>query len=81
MRKYLDLYANVKLVKTVPSAPKQIDPVILRDNIEGLYIKEERTRETVKGKVAEAVKWTMEKMSLWIARMAGEVAKKRAIDS
>ncbi|KAL9045424.1 MAG: hypothetical protein Q9214_001527 [Letrouitia sp. 1 TL-2023] len=77
LRKQMDLYANVRPVKTVPSAAKQIDLVIVRENTEDLYVKEERTRETAEGKVAEAVKRITEKASRRIARMAGEVAKRR----
>ncbi|PHH82416.1 hypothetical protein CDD82_6104 [Ophiocordyceps australis] len=77
LRKRLDLYANVRPVKTIMTAPRPIDMVIVRENTEDLYVKQERTIETPNGKVAEAVKRISEKASLRIAAMAGDIALRR----
>ncbi|KAL1843488.1 hypothetical protein VTJ49DRAFT_1359 [Mycothermus thermophilus] len=77
LRKRLDLYANVRPVKTVVSAPKPIDMVIVRENTEDLYVKEETTRDTPQGKVAEAIKRISQRASSRIATIAGEIALRR----
>ncbi|KAL8851124.1 MAG: hypothetical protein Q9221_003927 [Calogaya cf. arnoldii] len=79
LRKQLDLYANVRPVKTVSTAQKQIDLVIVRENTEDLYVKEEKTYDALdgSGKVAEAIKRISEKASLRIATQAGEIALSR----
>ena len=79
LRKQLDLYANVRPVKTTAGAKSQIDLVIVRENTEDLYVKEEKTYEAPdgSGKVAEAVKRISERASGRIARMAGDVALRR----
>ena len=77
LRKRLDLYANVRPVKTVMSAPKPIDMVIVRENTEDLYVKQEKTTEGPDGKVAEAIKRISEKASFRIAAMAGDIALRR----
>merc|ERR1712225_55644 len=41
LRKRLDLYANVRPVKSVMTAKNPIDMVIVRENTEDLYVKEE----------------------------------------
>ncbi|QPG95786.1 homoisocitrate dehydrogenase [Epichloe festucae Fl1] len=77
LRKRLDLYANVRPVKTVMNAPRPIDMVIVRENTEDLYIKQEKTTEGPDGKVAEAIKRITEKASFRIAAMAGDIAVRR----
>ena len=79
LRKKLDLYANVRPVKTTPSAKRAIDLVIVRENTEDLYVKEERTFEAPdgSGKVAEAIKRISERASHRIASMAGDIALRR----
>lgn len=78
LRKKLSLYANVRPVKTVRTASKPIDLVIVRENTEDLYVKQETTRDDPElGKVAEAIKRISEKASSNIARMAGEIALRR----
>ncbi|KAL8886848.1 MAG: hypothetical protein Q9215_005497 [Flavoplaca cf. flavocitrina] len=79
LRKQLDLYANVRPVKTVSTAKKQIDLVIVRENTEDLYVKEEKTYNDPNGsgKIAEAIKRISEKASLRIATQAGEIALSR----
>ncbi|KAL2129262.1 hypothetical protein VTI74DRAFT_7999 [Chaetomium olivicolor] len=77
LRKKLDLYANVRPVKTVLTAPKPIDMVIVRENTEDLYVKEEKTVDTPDGKVAEAIKRISQRASSRIATIAGEIALRR----
>ncbi|KAL3475165.1 hypothetical protein BJX99DRAFT_230115 [Aspergillus californicus] len=79
LRKKLDLYANVRPVKTTAgtSAGKPIDLVIVRENTEDLYVKEETTEQTPNGKVARAIKQISERASSRISTMAGEIALRR----
>lgn len=79
LRKKMDLYANVRPVKTIMSAKQAIDLVIVRENTEDLYVKEERTFQAPNGsgKVAEAIKRISERASHRIATMAGEIALRR----
>ncbi|KAL1304113.1 hypothetical protein AAFC00_000545 [Neodothiora populina] len=80
LRKRLDLYANVRPVKSVkPTAkfPNPIDLVIVRENTEDLYVKEEKTYDGPDGKVAEAIKRISERASFRIADMAGDIALRR----
>lgn len=77
LRKRLDLYANVRPVKSVMTAKNPIDMVIVRENTEDLYVKEEKTYDGPDGKVAEAIKRISEKASFRIATMAGEIALRR----
>jgi len=77
LRKKLDLYANVRPVKSVMTAKNPIDMVIVRENTEDLYVKEEKTYDGPDGKVAEAIKRISEKASFRIATMAGEIALRR----
>lgn len=76
LRKRLDLYANVRPVKTTSSNPNRIDLVIVRENTEDLYVKEERTFQATdgSGRVAEAIKRISERASFRIASIAGEIA-------
>lgn len=77
LRKKLDLYANVRPVKGVtPLAKKPIDLVIVRENTQDLYVKEERTFDAPdgSGKIAEAIKRITEAASYRIGNMAGEMA-------
>ena len=80
LRKRLDLYANVRPVKSVaptPAFPDPIDLVIVRENTEDLYVKEEKTYDGPNGKVAEAIKRITERASSRIATMAGDIAVRR----
>lgn len=79
LRKRLDLFANVRPVKTTSSHKTPIDLVIVRENTEDLYVKEERTFQATdgSGKVAEAIKRISERASSRIATMAGEIALRR----
>lgn len=66
-------------VKTVATAANPIDMVIVRENTEDLYVKEERTLEDPArgGVYAEAVKRISARASTRIAAMAGEIALRR----
>ncbi|KAL4918951.1 hypothetical protein BDW62DRAFT_180177, partial [Aspergillus aurantiobrunneus] len=79
LRKKLDLFANVRPVKTTigTSAGKPIDLVIVRENTEDLYVKEESTEETPNGKVARAIKQISQRASSRISTIAGEIALSR----
>ncbi|KAL1986777.1 hypothetical protein VTN96DRAFT_5642 [Rasamsonia emersonii] len=80
LRKRLDLYANVRPVKTTArgsATGSPIDLVIVRENTEDLYVKEETTTEGPNGKVAEAIKRISQRASSRIATMAGEIALRR----
>ncbi|KAL4885859.1 hypothetical protein BJY04DRAFT_118742 [Aspergillus karnatakaensis] len=79
LRKKLDLFANVRPVKSTAgtSAGKPIDLVIVRENTEDLYVKEETTEETPNGKVARAIKQISERASSRISTIAGEIALRR----
>lgn len=79
LRKKLDLYANVRPVKTTPGQKAQIDMVIVRENTEDLYVKEERTFDAPdgSGKIAEAIKRISERASSRITAMAGDIAIRR----
>ncbi|KAL1957284.1 hypothetical protein VTO42DRAFT_6190 [Malbranchea cinnamomea] len=80
LRKRLDLYANVRPVKTTVGSKLStppIDLVIVRENTEDLYVKEEKSFDTAEGKVAEAIKRISERASSRIAAMAGDIALRR----
>lgn len=51
--------------------------MIVRENTEDLYVKEEKTYDGPNGKVAEAIKRISEHASSRIATMAGEIATRR----
>ncbi|KAB8336895.1 hypothetical protein FH972_021202 [Carpinus fangiana] len=78
LRKRLSLYANVRPVKTVKTNPLHpIDLVIVRENTEDLYVKEERTIGTGDAQVGEAIKRISAAASSRIAAMAGDIALRR----
>ncbi|WBW71288.1 homoisocitrate dehydrogenase Lys12 [Schizosaccharomyces osmophilus] len=79
LRKKMGLYANVRPVKSLDGAQgKPIDLVIVRENTECLYVKEERMVVTTPGKrVAEATRRISEEASVKIGKMAFEIAKSR----
>ena len=85
LRKKLNLYANVRPCKTTASpafkspTPHPIDLVIVRENTEDLYVKEERTYPdpSGEGQIAEAIKRISSKASWRIANIAGEIALRR----
>jgi homoisocitrate dehydrogenase len=59
------------------SAKPPIDLVIVRENTEDLYVKEEKTFDGPDGKYAEAIKRISEKATVNIATIAGEIALRR----
>lgn len=67
----------VKSVKNTSIFKDPIDLVIVRENTEDLYVKEEKTYDTPNGKVSEAIKRISERASHRIATMAGEIALRR----
>ena len=75
LRKALDLYANVRPIKTLPNVPSRysdVDLVIVRENTEGLYAGLEHT--VIPG-VVESLKIVTEKASMRIARYAFDYAR------
>lgn len=80
LRKKMGLYANVRPVKSVAgnlAGGKEVDMVIVRENTEDLYIKEERIYEKDGYKVAEAIKRISEPATRRIAKIAYEIALQR----
>ncbi|KAF2402833.1 Isocitrate/isopropylmalate dehydrogenase [Trichodelitschia bisporula] len=77
LRKRLQLYANVRPVKSVRTDKSFVDLVIVRENTEDLYVKEEKTYDGPNGKIAEAIKRISEKASFDIADIAGDIALRR----
>src|SRR3984893_4974493 len=76
LRKTLDLYANLRPVKTLPNIKSRyddIDLIVVRENTESLYAGLEH--EVVPG-VVESLKIITEKASTRIARFAFEYARK-----
>ncbi|KAK9464404.1 hypothetical protein V1512DRAFT_113116 [Lipomyces arxii] len=77
LRKKLGLYANVRPVKSVGD-DRPVDMVIVRENTEDLYVKEEKIWTLDDGtKVAEAIKRITEKASYNIGKIAFEIALQR----
>lgn len=77
LRKKMGLYANVRPVKSAAAGDRPVDMVIVRENTEDLYIKEERIFEKDGQKVAEAIKRISENASKKIGTIALEIALKR----
>jgi len=77
MRRALDLYANLRPIVSapVPGSRPRIDLLIVRENTEGLYVKQERLEEGGDRAVAERV--ITRRASTRIARMAFEQARSR----
>ena len=76
LRKELDLYANLRPTRSLPSIPSRfenVDIVVVRENTEGLYSGIEH--EVVPG-VVESLKIITEKGSTRIARFAFEYARR-----
>ncbi|KDE08835.1 homoisocitrate dehydrogenase [Microbotryum lychnidis-dioicae p1A1 Lamole] len=75
LRKEMDLYANVRPVKSVEgTSGRSVDMTIVRENTECLYIKQETIEDTPQGKVARATRQISERASTRIGRMAFEIA-------
>ncbi|CUM49664.1 unnamed protein product [Debaryomyces tyrocola] len=78
LRKKMGLYANVRPVKSVDGNGRSVDMVIVRENTEDLYIKEEKSYTKEDGtRVAEAIKRITETATSRIAKMAYDIALQR----
>ncbi|CEG64702.1 Putative Isocitrate dehydrogenase [Rhizopus microsporus] len=81
LRKHLDLYANVRPVKSVnsPAFPNQklLDMLIIRENTECLYIKSER--EEVDPKTGLRVAYADRKITEFASQRAGKMAFNMAL--
>ncbi|KAF1801438.1 isocitrate dehydrogenase NAD-dependent subunit 2 [Mucor lusitanicus] len=80
LRKHLDLYANVRPVKSVnsPAFPNQklLDMLIIRENTECLYIKSEREEVDANGL---RVAWADRKISEYASQRIGKMAFNMAL--
>lgn len=75
LRKKMGLYANVRPVKSVDGVGRPVDMVIVRENTEDLYVKEERSYQKEDGTmVAEAIKRISETATTKIAKVAYDLA-------
>jgi isocitrate dehydrogenase (NAD+) len=75
LRKSLNLFANLRPVRTLPNVPSRfddIDLVVVRENTEGLY---SGLEHTVVDGVVESLKIVTRKASIRIARFAFEYAR------
>lgn len=80
LRKKLDLYANIRPVISVaatPDAKPDVDLVVVRENTECLYVKQEFITPTEQGKEARATRLITERASRRIGKMAFEIASTR----
>ncbi|TFY78637.1 hypothetical protein EWM64_g5375 [Hericium alpestre] len=80
LRKELDLYANIRPVVSVSADPRgkpSIDMVVVRENTECLYVKQETMIHTETGREARATRLITERASRRIGKMAFEIALKR----
>ncbi|KZV69253.1 mitochondrial NAD-homo-isocitrate dehydrogenase LysB [Peniophora sp. CONT] len=80
MRKEMDLYANIRPVKAVtadPNAKSNVDMVVVRENTECLYVKQETQTTGPNGKEARATRLITERASRRIGQMAFELALAR----
>jgi homoisocitrate dehydrogenase len=78
LRKHLDLYANVRPVASVRGQKdgKPVDMLIIRENTECLYIKQERIETTSSG---ERVAWADRRISEHASRRIGRIAYRMAL--
>ncbi|KDR83395.1 hypothetical protein GALMADRAFT_132851 [Galerina marginata CBS 339.88] len=80
LRKKLDLYANIRpVVSVAPEAGQQpsVDLIVVRENTECLYVKEETLTNGENGKEARATRLITERASRRIGQMAFELANSR----
>ncbi|EJT97695.1 Isocitrate/isopropylmalate dehydrogenase [Dacryopinax primogenitus] len=80
LRKKLSLYANVRPVHSIEGLdPRPVDMVIVRENTECLYIKQETSSHSEEnGREARATRLITERASKQIGRMAFRIALSRA---
>ncbi|KAG2152897.1 mitochondrial NAD-homo-isocitrate dehydrogenase LysB [Suillus clintonianus] len=79
LRKKMDLYANIRPVKSVsvnPGEKSGVDLVVIRENTECLYVKQETQTVGEHGKEARATRLITERAS----RRIGELAFKMALE-
>ena len=78
LRKQLDLYANLRPIQSMPVGGSQagIDMLIVRENTECLYVRQERLEDS--GNTAVAQRVITRGASERIARMAFEQARRRS---
>ncbi len=78
LRKQLDLYANLRPIVSmpVPRSQEGIDMLIVRENTECLYVRQERLEDS--GNTAVAQRVITRRASERIARIAFEQARRRA---
>ncbi|KAF8520124.1 mitochondrial NAD-homo-isocitrate dehydrogenase LysB [Gautieria morchelliformis] len=77
LRKKLDLYANIRPVTAVspnPNEQSKVDMVVVRENTECLYVKEEKLTTTGNGKEARATRLITERASRRIGKTAFDLA-------
>ncbi|KIO13057.1 hypothetical protein M404DRAFT_19727 [Pisolithus tinctorius Marx 270] len=80
LRKKLDLYANVRPVTSVASSPNEkpdVDLVVVRENTECLYVKDETQIIGPNGKEARAIRLITQRASRRIGEMAFKIALNR----
>ncbi|PPQ77724.1 hypothetical protein CVT25_011159 [Psilocybe cyanescens] len=80
LRKKLDLYANIRPVVSVAPEVDQkpaVDLIVVRENTECLYVKEETLIDTPNGKEARASRLITERASRRIGQMAFQLANAR----
>jgi len=80
LRKQLDLYANIRPVTSVAANPgdkPDVDLVVVRENTECLYVKQENLTSGENGKEARATRLITERASRRIGKMAFEIAQAR----
>eukprot|EP00667_Euglena_gracilis_P016868 EG_transcript_17688 len=86
LRRQLDLYAQLTRCRTLPitsmmrhrpSLKVGVDILIVRENLEGFYIKQETMEETAHGRSAIALRRITEQNSRLVARCAFQQARKR----
>ncbi|KAF4602328.1 homoisocitrate dehydrogenase [Pleurotus pulmonarius] len=80
LRKELDLYANIRpVISVAPTSDEKpsVDLVVVRENTECLYIKQEELTVGPNGKEARATRLITERASRRIGQIAFEIASKR----
>ncbi|KAF9221936.1 mitochondrial NAD-homo-isocitrate dehydrogenase LysB [Gyrodon lividus] len=80
LRKKMDLYANIRPVSSVapnPGEKQQVDLVVIRENTECLYVKQEIQTIGENGKEARATRLITERASRRIGEMAFKTALAR----
>ncbi|KIM67884.1 hypothetical protein SCLCIDRAFT_13956 [Scleroderma citrinum Foug A] len=80
LRKKMDLYANIRPVSSVSPSPGEqpdVDLVVVRENTECLYVKDEKQTVGPHGKEARATRLITERASRRIGEMAFKIALNR----